>query len=64
MQFNNFKNKQLIAIIIVIVIGIILGILILQSDNSKEMEEDHGTKTTEARPAHGEEGHDHAKDRR
>lgn len=66
MQFNNLKNKQFIAIIIVITIGIILGVLILQSDKPKEMEEGHAEHSvepsTEARPKHGEAGHDHEKD--
>ena len=71
MQFNK-NTKQFIMIIAIVIIGLFLGVLILQSEKPKQMEDPHGdhashgeekiTAQFDKRPKHGETGHNHDKD--
>ena len=68
MQFNK-NSKQFIMIIAIVIIGIFLGVLILQSENPKQIEDAHGDHAEEnmavkldERPKHDEAGHNHEKD--
>lgn len=65
MQIKNLKNKQFIAILIVIGIGIILAALILKTDKPKdtEVEHEHAEHSVEAsakeKPMQVEDDHEH-----
>ena len=63
---NIQKNKQMLAILVVIVIGIILAALILRTEKPKTTDAhehaDAAMPATDTRPKHGEPGHDHAQD--
>jgi cobalt-zinc-cadmium efflux system membrane fusion protein len=61
------KNKQITAIIAVIIIGLILAILILNTDKRESAGDEHDHQEDQVsemnvRPQHGESGHDHEKD--
>ncbi|MES2546853.1 MAG: efflux RND transporter periplasmic adaptor subunit [Pseudomonadota bacterium] len=66
---QNFQPyKKIAAIGAVIIVGIILAVLILNTENRKANSDDHSHDDREmssekvARPKHGETGHDHEKD--
>lgn len=61
------KNKQITAIIVIIIIGLILALMILNTDKAEPAGEEHEHQESSAsemdvRPQHGEAGHDHEKD--
>jgi membrane fusion protein, heavy metal efflux system len=61
------KNKQITTIIAVITIGLIIAVLILNTDKPETASEAHeheesGVSKIDNRPKHGESGHDHEKD--
>lgn len=67
MTFAQIKNKQFIAIAVVIAVGVILALLILSTDKLKTMDEVHEHAETEVqaitdeRPKHGEPEHNDEK---
>ena len=62
MQYKNMKNKQIIAILVVIAIGLILATLILKTEKPKNSEEEHEHAESSVKSAEGmliEDEHEH-----
>lgn len=66
MRLISINKQQALAVAIVVAIGILLAVLILNSEKPNPMQDVHGENeahvTAEKRPQHGEPGHNHAQD--